>query len=436
MYLLNYIYFLILTGLGAKFLFQSYSKVKHPLNKKQYLMFDGPELFWVLTFSTGLLAFSAPGKLDLMAIRLMVLELFCLIGLFVVKRKPIWSIATICYLTYILWTLIGIVYSPSPTYGFRVILKYIYPLLIMLFASAVVRNEEVFLKAGLGVRSIAVLSIVLSFIPFTGKLFPGVFWYATAKAIHYIVICIFSLALFYHGGKDKRDLVFAILFIFPCVFWVFRTSIMGTTLALMVFFFFKYRLKSLPTIFGVLVLFIVAIFFIPSIKEKMFFDKNKANTNQLRSGKISMDDINSNGRFAMWEWSLKKFFDKKETIGTGTGNLQETFYALKHPFGSIRICHNDYIQILCDNGLIGIILFGGSFAFLIGHCFVIYQDKKYTAAIRICAITAGASTAGILLTLYTDNAINYTMATLSYPCGFYGMTLGLIQEFKRRKHAI
>ena len=32
----------------------------------QKMVMDGPEMFWVLTFSTGLLALSAPGALDLM----------------------------------------------------------------------------------------------------------------------------------------------------------------------------------------------------------------------------------------------------------------------------------------------------------------------------------------------------------------------------------
>lgn len=55
---------------------------------------------------------------------------------------------------------------------------------------------------------------------------------------------------------------------------------------------------------------------------------------------------------------------------------------------------------------------------------------------HICAITAGASSAGTLLTMYTDNVINYTMATLSYPCGFYGMMLGLIVGTKMKKDVV
>ena len=357
MYLLNYLYFLIITLVGLKFLTMKQGVMTNPLNREQKMVMDGPEMFWVLTFSTGLLAFSAPGALDLMAIRLMVLEVFCLVGLFICKRSPQWSPAIIFYLIYIIWLVVGLSYTPAPGYGFRVILKYLYPLLIMLFASTAVRDKEVFLKAGIGARIVALISIGVFFIPYVGRLFPGVFWYGTASAINYISMCVFSLALFYYTREKRKNLLLCILFMLPCILWVFRTSIMGTTLALMTFFFFKYKLKSLPVMFSVFILFIVAVFAIPSVREKMFFDDNGKNIEQLNAGEISMDDINSNGRFAMWEWSLNKFFYGEELTGTGTGNLQEVFYSLQHPFGSIRICHNDYVQILCDNGLIGIVLF-------------------------------------------------------------------------------
>lgn len=433
MYVLNYLYFLIITIVGYKWLTSSGS-MSYPMDKHRRMWLDGPERFWILTFSTGLLAFSAPGGLDLMAVRLFVLELFCLLGLlFICKRRVQWTAATAVYVIYLLWLVIGLTYSPAPGYGFRVILKYIYPLLIMLFASAAVRDTEVFLKAGLGARTVALISIAFAFIPFIGKLVPGVFWYGTAEAINYISMCMLSLELIsYTKGTHhkKRNIYYTILFILPCLLWVFRTSIMGTTLAFMVFFIFKYRFKSLPIIFGFLLLFIVAVFAIPSVREKMFFDESSVSAIQLQSGDFSTDNIDSNGRFAMWEWSLDQFYHGRELIGTGTGNLQETFYALRHPFGTIRIVHSDYVQMLCDNGLIGLILFGCSFLFLIFHCFVVYQNHKYHEGIRMCAIVAGSSIAGVLLTMMTDNVINYSMATISYPCGFYGMMLGMMAKYK------
>lgn len=418
--------------MGLKFLTSNRVIISSPLNKSQKLGASGPEMFWILTFSTGLLALSAPGMIDLMAIRLLVLELFCILGLFIIKRQPILNKANILYIIYIIWLCLGLIYTPVPDYGLRTILKYLYPVLITLFASAAVRDKEIFLKSSILARSIAVISICVFFIPHLDKLFPGVFWYGTASAINYISMCMLSLALVFHTNEKKKNLLLSILFMMPCILWVFRTSIMGTTLALSTFFFFKYRLKSLPFIGGILMLFIIAVIAVPSIREKMFFNDSDG-VGQIESGQISFENINSNGRFGMWEWSLDRYFSGHELTGYGTGNLQKVFYSLEHPFSTVRICHNDYVQILCDNGLIGIILFGLSFIFLICHCFIVYQDKSYDTAIRICAIVAGSSTAGVLLTMLTDNVINYTMATLSYPCGFYGMMLGMIAKNKQQR---
>ena len=194
----------------------------------------------------------------------------------------------------------------------------------------------------------------------------------------------------------------------------------------MVFIFFRYKAKSLPLIFGTIILFIVAIFTIPALKDKMFDGENRT-LQEFQSGKISMDDIDSNGRFAMWEWSFDTYYDERELIGSGTGNLQRAFYALEHGIGSIKIPHNDYVQILCDNGLIGMFLFGASFLCSIVHSFIVLE-----AAGAAAGVAAGASAAGVLLTMYTDNVINYSMATISYPCAFYGMMLGLEKGYKQQ----
>ncbi len=411
-----------------KFLTMKQGVMVNPLNREQKMVMDGPEMFWVLTFSTGLLAFSAPGALDLMAIRLLVLEVFCFVGLFICKRSPQWTPAIIFYLLYIVWLLIGLSYSPAPSYGFRVILKYLYPLLIMLFASAAVRDKEVFLKAGLGARLVALISIGVFFIPYVGRLFPGVFWYGTASAINYISMCIFSLALFYYTDEKKKNLWLCILFMLPCILWVFRTSIMGTTLALMTFFFFKYKLKSLPVILVVFVLFIVAVFAIPSVREKMFIDSENVSIEQLQRGEISKDDIESNARFAMWEDLQGRFYNGKELMGSGIGSVQNYMYS-NFVFGGLKVPHNDYVQILCDSGVIGLVLYIMGILVVIIHSFIVYH-KTSNIAIKICAIVAGSSLAGLALTMYTDNVVNYSMATLSYPFGFYGMMLGLMKPSK------
>ena len=427
---INILFFLILTYWGFKFLYMSHKSVTHPLDKKRKLVFEGPELYLILMLSTGLLSLSAPIGLDLSAIRLLMLEILCIIGLFRTHHKPVWTAASVFYILLLLWMCIGVTYTPSTQFGIRVVLKFLYALLVMLFCSAVVHDGEVFLKAAFGTRLMAILTIILSFTHLT-RLLPGTIWYVTALAINYIAMCMFSLAMYYYGGRDKKNLYLTILFVIPCIVWVFRTSIMGTALAFMVFMFFRYKAKSLPLIFGTIILFIVAIFTIPAVKDKMFAGQDRT-LQEFQAGKISMDDIESNGRFAMWEWSFDTYYDGREMIGSGTGNLQRAFYALEHGIGTIKIVHNDYVQILCDNGLIGMFLFGASFLCLIVHSFIVLQKRRYPWYIKVCAITAGASAAGMLLTMYTDNVINYSMATISYPCAFYGMMLGLEKGYKHK----
>ncbi len=430
MQIINFIYFIIISLLGLKFAFQSQGIMRHPVDKRRKIIFNGFELLWTLIFSTGLLALSAPAGFDLMAIRLLVLECFCLFGVLCCNNRPIWCITTCIYVIYLLWLIIGISYSPMPTYGIRVFLKYLYPFLILLFASAVVRRYEVFLVAGLGARTVALVCVAISFVPYAESLVSGVFWYGTARAINFITMCIFSLALYFDGFRHKKDLWFAIIFAIPCVLWVFRTSMAGTTLALVTFYFYRYKLRSIPVVLGIIALFICSIFFIPSVRTKMFTEE--ISIEQIREGKISKESISSNSRFALWTYLLNRFYSENKLSGCGTGCVQNHMY--NHSiFGGLQVPHNDYVQMLCDNGIVAVIIYLLMGFGIIAHTYQIYNNKQFTLAIRICAITAGSSLAGVLLTMYTDNTVNYSMATLAYPFGFYGMMLGLIAGFNHQK---
>lgn len=420
---LNIIYFLIITIYGYRFLQSDGKIIKGTLNSEQLFHYSGTELFWCLTFSTGLLAFSANVGLDLMAIRLLVLELFCIIGISIAKNRAIISLPLKIYIIFLLWMVVGLFYAPSPIYGIRTILKYLYPLLLCMFASATVRDSEVFLKSSLLARTIGIISLVLVFMPLFNHIFPGVFWYGTARAINYISIMIFSLGMFYFTNKKKQNLFYTILFCLPCLIWVFRTSIAGSLIAVMAFYFIKYKLKSLPIIIGVIVLGVVAVFTIPSVKQKMFYD-DSVTFEDFRQGKISEDNVNTNYRAYMWEVLQNKFYEPHKIIGSGTGTAQWYMYTHSEDFGGLKIIHSDFIQQKCDNGLIALILYGAATLFIFIDAFRTYWRAR-SAPLQLCAIVAGASLIGVFATLYSDNVVNYSMATLSMPYGFYGMMLGL-----------
>lgn len=430
MYILNYFYFAILTFALFYYLQKEQVVVTHPYHQRSKISFTGPEIFWTLLFSTGLFAFSAPMGLNLMAVRLFSLEILCLTCLRITKNRCIWSLPLSIYTLFMLWLIIGLSYAPALTYGVRVILKYFYPIIITLTASAVVRNEALFLKSSLGARTVAIVCLVVSFVPYIGLLFPGVFWYGTARAINFISISILSLAFYFYAGRKLKDMIWFGIFLMPCVIWVFRTSMLGNFVALSVFSIFRYKIRALPILALIGAIGIGAVFFIPAVREKMF--KNDTVTvADFQEGRVSMDDVNSNARFAMWEFFENQFYKGHELQGSGTGATQEYFYT-HYVFGGLKVMHSDIVQMKCDNGLIALSLYFGSILLMIGHAFIVFCRSKIPI-IKICSITAGATLAGVAATMYSDNVVNYSMCTLAYPFGFYGMMLGLLQGERRKK---
>lgn len=431
--LLNYLYFLVITFFGIKFLYSTGNLVRHPLNRTQQMLLDGPEMFWVLTFSTGLLAFSAEGiGVDLKALRLFVLEMLCVLGLIITRHRPVWSVAMFLYSIYLIWITIGCAFSPSLIFGFRVILKYLYPFVLCLFASATVRHEEVYLKASLGSLIVAIISLIFSFAPGLHLLVPGVFWYAAGKAINYISIMVFCLSLFCFTNDKRKFFFLTILFLLPCFIWLLRTSIMGSIVAVSAFSFIKYRFRSLPIIVSIIFTGVVAVFSIPSLRNKMFKTEYQHLTiEQFQEGKVTMEKVETNAREAMWNHLEKRFYEGHEIKGSGTGAVQHYMYS-NYVFGGLMVPHSDFVQQRCDNGLIGLFLYGAVALLIFLHCLRVYHNTD-NVSIQMCAITAGAAMAGVYVTLYSDNVVNYSMATLSMPFGFYGMMLGLLQMDKEKE---
>lgn len=430
MIILNIIYVLIITSIAIVYLNKRSKVIANPCSKRGRMLVEGTELFWILTFSTGLMAFSGDVGLDLMAIRLMILEVLCISAIVLSHNRPIWTPSLNVYAIFICWMVIGLTYGLGGLYGVRVILKYLYPPIVALCASSIVRDYEVFLSAGKWARWVALASFVFA-ITHLEFLIPGVFWYGTARAINYISIMVFSMALFFEGAKSSslRNLMYAVLFIIPCFYWVYRTSIMGSLVAIMAFSFIKWKIRSLPIIAGVLIAGVLAVFFIPSLNEKMFRKGSGVTLESFQEKGVTEDDIDNNGRQAMWEYFQERFYENSKLTGSGTGSVQQHFYS-HFLFGGLKVIHSDFVQQKCDNGLIGLVLYGLASVMIFFHCASTYWNAK-DPRLRVVAITAGASIVGVFVTHYSDNVVNYSMATLSMPWGFYGMMLGIKHKLEK-----
>ena len=401
-------------------------QMRSPLDRSVKILFDGPEACWIIIFSTGLLAFSTSWFVDIMALRLFAIEILCIVGMFVVKRQPVWTMPLLFYVVYLIWILVGCTYSQTPVIGIRVVLKYLFPLLMTLFASAAVRHTETYLKAGQGATLLGFISIALfAIISNAGELLPGVFWYAPARAINYISLFIFCFTLYYYTDEKRKNLFLSFCFVLPCFVAVYRTSIMGSIVALAAFYFIKYSVRSLPIIFAIFIAGVIAVFTIPSLHKKMFKEDTNITLEQFEEGKVTMDNVETNSREKLWKILDSHFYNKHKIAGSGTGAVQNFLYT-HDVVGGVKAAHSDFVQMRCDNGLIGLGLYVLMIFAIFIHCFRTYWSYG-SIPIKMCALTAGASLMGVFVTLYSENTVNYSMATLSMPFGFYGMMLGLIK---------
>lgn len=441
--MINLIVFIILNGMMATFLFRYSARLKNPLNSAKYLTLEGTEMFLVILFATGTLSLAsvsgghnAGSGINLQAIRLLLLEVFLVFSLFVSSSRPRLGIGTIAYIIYIVWLFYTLTYAPSISYGFRYILKYLYPLIMMIAASAIVRDEEVFVAICVWMRRVAIVAMIVGSIPFLSRLLPtNFFWYLTALTMHYVTVICTSLALYFFYGKDKKDLLLAAIFVIPTVLTVHRSGILATFAGLAAFAFYKYKWVSLPYIFGVLAIGLAIIFYVPRVHQKMFWKdtENELTIQDLRAGNIEEDDIRNNGRKAIWGVLKEEFYEGHELKGSGIGSCQMFLY--EH-INLVKQTHGDYVQMQCDTGLIGMWLYIAVAISICIHCFVVCVTPYVPDYIKCCAMIAASSIVGNYAGMYSENVVTYTMATSGYAFGFYGIMLGLLTKVEKPKESI
>lgn len=114
--------------------------------------------------------------------------------------------------------------------------------------------------------------------------------------------------------------------------------------------------------------------------------------NQKVSGGNSQVEVSS-GRFKLWgrAWNL---FCENPIFGIGWGNFRLHLTDTYNPFndGQLSNAHNNYLQMLCETGIVGFLLFVGPLFFILYRTLIkIYQLRDHRAEQRLARIAATAS---------------------------------------------
>jgi O-antigen ligase len=421
--LLNILVFFILTGYAFKLLFSGSSYVR--LSKTEKVLLTGREKFLLLTMVTGMIQVGVDMGVSLSAFRLMIWIGMILLAFILYAKTPKMRSVFIPYILFLLWLAISLAWTVDIGYGIRAYLKYLYPFLIMLFAATFVRSPQfIYVAMRWMVITAFVLSLILGGVMthvlhvwwFYGD---GLFWPMSTLADYLGIMSGLSFIMWWRTG-EKKYLFLIGWFFLSAVLQSVRTGLLAILMVGIVASYLRYKVFALPYITGIILIAISSVVFIPQIHDKMFNATAKVSSiNDLSS--ISTDNIDSNARFAMWQWALDKYYYGHESTGAGLGTIQQYMYE-NYVFGGLHVLHNDYVQILVDTGLPGLILY---VLFPIGIFIYSYKGirRKGIDAYKSALILAVLSYVSVVTTMMTDNVVNYTFAAHSYPFIYIGIAL-------------
>lgn len=402
--------------------------VQHPITPGIKCLLNRDLHFLIFSIATAMIFL---GPLSLVKYGFWILfMLYLLLARFKLKVNAI----VICYFLFLIWAAISISYSSVKFQGTMLLIKYFLPLLYLWLGYNAIHDYEdllFFLK-----KCILIMALYAFFIGgFSVKVTPWLYNLLCFKTgglvVAYASLADFFSALFviplalYVIDRDKKWWVAAIWVALSTILAVVRTGIGGIFLATTFFLFGYYKFRALPWVGGLLLLGVGAIFFIPAVHEKMFVDE-RTTMSSMTASSVSFENIQSNGRELIWDTNLELFYKPNPIVGAGLG--ESTEYTKEHFV--VKLIHNDYVQILCDMGLIGLLLFALFFVVTIMKV-ITYSVLYKNMLVRLSGAMALGSCAGVFFSMTFDNVITYAQQCFVIPFVFIGIFLKIIDLYKQ-----
>lgn len=399
------------------------------------LAFSRPGYLLIFLLVTGPLNLSAEfieglgGAINLSSVWLFTLIGSCLVALIAGKggSRIRWTAFEWLYLAFLGWCGIMGLVSDEPVFALRMILKLVYPFLVMLLAHRFAGEETVRARLFPWVAGSAALAVTLtggltSFLaPPIAVLGRQLLYVGYAPFADYTaMMSILALIGWYFFKRKQLLILFALAAISP-VFFGIRTGILATAVGVALVVAFRHRLPvAVFGVAGTYLLSAVILFAMPSMKEYMFFQPEKIDSQELilNPQNFSLDQINTHGRLDMWERAMNRLFWPSPLAGSGLGACQALFYSGWN--GPMRVVHNEFVRLLCDVGIIGVGLWLAMACACMFSAWRVYRQASLPmiqtqALFVLCAIPA------LMASMYFDNLIDYVLYAGQYPFAFAGI---------------
>lgn len=186
--------------------------------------------------------------------------------------------------------------------------------------------------------------------------------------------------------------------------------------------YLRYKQRSLPALFFAGAVFLSVILFVPSVNAKFFGENAGKVTGKdiVQGGALSLDNIEMSGREYMWERVKNNCYYGNETFGGGLGTSGRFVKDYGKANKGLEMMHNDYLQILCDAGIVGIVLLCIFYAGFIIKVIANVVKRRCTILVKLTGIMALSSMVGIGFAMYFDNVVSNSMQALVMPFIYWG----------------
>ena len=332
-------------------------------------------------------------------------------------------------------------YTPTPVDGVMMLVKYSLPLLFMWMAYSAINNQKdliIFLK----VVNIAAC-IYCFFIGGQGcKLMPWFYYGPIGGAFikyagfaDYLTSIFIIPILLYWLTKEKKYIFCALWMVLSTVLESVRTGMGGMSLVFITAILLRHKWKAVPGIVFSGAMFLSIVLFVPQVNEKFFGDNADyvSATDIVQGDAMSLDNIEMSGRDYMWELIKDNCYYDNKTFGGGLGSSGRFLKNYARANNYLDMMHNDYLQIICDTGLVGIALFTLFYIILMFKIVLIITKRGCLPMIKYTGIMTLSSMAGIGFSMYFDNVVSHSMSSLVMPFMFLGLFLKFI-DVDESKH--
>jgi hypothetical protein len=393
-----------------------------------YLLYTGALPFGMIFGEAVLTPF---GKLNILSLRVLGLIFSC--GFVILMNLnniiPYWR-KWILWALFIIWCGLSIFWVDNWIFGLRMFLKLSAP---VLFAGAVIAIkpkesdykivENAIIWNFIILAAIAVICKVLGIVGAKGELTVPSHGSSVFAAFLMIPVALATSKLTCGQQKNKWFIALFVAIICTVAAYV-RTPIAAEAIAIAaILLFLVPAFIGLPLVLSFLVSVMLIFLEFDYFKKRMFIGSDSINVATLiNNPDYLISHLDGSGRFHLWDTLLKKFYYPHPIIGSGLGATQS--YLIANLEGGndstlARVAHSEYIRLICETGLIGIVLF--LLASLVTLHFLYQVTKVMPTRYKHIGLTSIGLFIAYLMFCSTDNAFDYVSVLSIYLCSFISL---------------